>query len=77
MLVQPTQDEGATSERPSKAQPTPSLAPTSKPNPSPRPSPITTIPDSIPETFGGNLGGYSSSDKSLSGNEGEMTLQSV
>ncbi|GJW89281.1 hypothetical protein Tco_0164621 [Tanacetum coccineum] len=26
---------------------------------------------------GGNLGGHSSSDKSLSGNEGEMTLQSV
>ncbi|GJR22116.1 putative ribonuclease H-like domain-containing protein [Tanacetum coccineum] len=44
---------------------------------SPRPSPTTTIPDSIPETSGGNLGGHSSSDKSLSGNEGDMTLQSV
>ncbi|GJR13306.1 putative ribonuclease H-like domain-containing protein [Tanacetum coccineum] len=43
----------------------------------PRPSPSTIIPDSIPETSGGNLGGHSSSDKSLSGNEGEMTLQSV
>ncbi|GKE39209.1 hypothetical protein Tco_1462614 [Tanacetum coccineum] len=32
---------------------------------------------SIPETSSGNLGGHSSSDKSLSGNEGEMTLQSV
>ncbi|GKE50863.1 hypothetical protein Tco_1486019 [Tanacetum coccineum] len=66
-----------------KAQPTPSPAPTSKvPNepqtdPSPRPSPSTIIPDSIPETSGGNLGGHSSSDKSLSGNEGDMTLQSV
>ncbi|GJS57533.1 hypothetical protein Tco_0652317 [Tanacetum coccineum] len=99
MLVQPTQDEGAPSERPSEAQPTPSPAPTSEvPNEpqtdsspaqtsevpieqqtdlSPRPSPTTIIPDSIPETSGGNLGGHSSSDKSLSGNEGDMTLQSV
>ncbi|GKA56975.1 hypothetical protein Tco_0756047, partial [Tanacetum coccineum] len=30
MLVQPTKDEGAPSERPSEAQPTPSPAPTSK-----------------------------------------------
>ncbi|GJV70283.1 putative reverse transcriptase domain-containing protein [Tanacetum coccineum] len=99
MLVQPTEDEGAPSERPSEAQPTPSPAPTSEvpiepqtdsspahtsevpieqqTDPSPRPSPSTIIPDSIPETSGGNLGGHSSSDKSLSGNEGEMTLQSV
>ncbi|GJX49650.1 hypothetical protein Tco_0276495 [Tanacetum coccineum] len=99
MLVQPTEDEGAPSERPSEAQPTPSPAPTSEvPNepqtdsssahtsevpieqqtdPSPRPSPSTIIPDSILETSGGNLGGHSSSDKSLSGTEGEMTLQSV
>ncbi|GJW14060.1 hypothetical protein Tco_0018193 [Tanacetum coccineum] len=48
-----------------------------KPDLSPRPSPTTTIPDSIPETSGENLGGHSSSDKSLSGNEGDMTLQSV
>ncbi|GKC73364.1 putative ribonuclease H-like domain-containing protein [Tanacetum coccineum] len=39
--------------------------------------PSTIIPDSIPASSGGNLGGHSSSDKSLSGNEGEMTLQSV
>ncbi|GJR74176.1 hypothetical protein Tco_0086541 [Tanacetum coccineum] len=99
MLVQPTQDEGASSERPSEAQPTPSPAPTSEvphepqtdsspaqtsevpieqqTDLSPRPSPTTIIPDSIPETSGGNLGGHSSSDKSLSGNEGDMTLQSV
>ncbi|GJS14847.1 hypothetical protein Tco_0409319 [Tanacetum coccineum] len=99
MLVQPTEDEGAPSERPSEAQPTPSPASTSEvPNepqtdsspahtsevpieqqtdPSPRPSPSTIIPDSVPETSGGNLGGHSSSDKSLSGTEGEMTLQSV
>ncbi|GKF08255.1 hypothetical protein Tco_0042479 [Tanacetum coccineum] len=83
ILVQPTQDEGVPSERPSEAQPTPSpthpsevpIEPQSKP--SPRPSPSTIIPDSIPETSGGNLRGHSSSDKSLSGNEGEMTLQSV
>ncbi|GJT70579.1 hypothetical protein Tco_1029865 [Tanacetum coccineum] len=99
MLVQPTEDEGAPSERPSEVQPTPSPAPTSKvpikpqtdsspahtskvpieqqTDPSLRPSPSTIIPDSILETSGGNLGGHSSSDKSLSGNEGEMTLQSV
>ncbi|GKB89509.1 hypothetical protein Tco_0961781, partial [Tanacetum coccineum] len=99
MLVQPTQDEGAPSERPSEAQPTPSPAPTSEvPNEpqidsspaqpsevpiqqqtdqSPRLSPTTIIPDSIPETSGGNLECHSSSDKSLSGNEGDMTLQSV
>ncbi|GKF57652.1 hypothetical protein Tco_0171189, partial [Tanacetum coccineum] len=44
---------------------------------SPRPSPTTHIPDSIPEGSGGNHGGQSSSDRSLSGNEGGMTLQSV
>ncbi|GKB16857.1 hypothetical protein Tco_0850780 [Tanacetum coccineum] len=99
MLVQPTQDEGASSERPSEALPTPSPAPTSEvpyepqtdsspaqtsevpiehqPDPSPRPSPTTTIPDSIPETSGENLGGHSSSDKSLLGNEGDMTIQGV
>ncbi|GJR77671.1 hypothetical protein Tco_0090036 [Tanacetum coccineum] len=99
MLVQPTQDEGASSERPSEALPTPSPAPTSEvPNEpqtdsspaqtsevpiehqshlSPRPSPTTNIPGSIPESSGENLGGHSSSDKSLSGNEDEMTIQSV
>ncbi|GJY69174.1 putative ribonuclease H-like domain-containing protein, partial [Tanacetum coccineum] len=99
MLVQPTQDESAPSERPSEAQPTLSPAPTSEvPNEpqtdsspaqtsevpieqqtdlSPRPSPTPIIPDSVPETSGENLGGHSSSDKSLSGNEGDMTLQSV
>ncbi|GKA01673.1 hypothetical protein Tco_0674338, partial [Tanacetum coccineum] len=41
------------------------------------PSPIPLIPYSIPETSGENLRGHSSSDKSLSGIEGEMTLQSV
>ncbi|GJX91010.1 hypothetical protein Tco_0344336 [Tanacetum coccineum] len=46
-------------------------------DPSPRPSPTTHIPDSIPEDSGRNHGGQSSSDRSLSGNEGDMTLQSV
>ncbi|GKD25315.1 hypothetical protein Tco_1231529, partial [Tanacetum coccineum] len=83
MLVQPTEDEGATSERPSEPQPTPSPPHPSEANvepqsdPSPRPSPTTHIPDSIPESSGGNHRGQSSSDKSLSGNEGDMTLQSV
>ncbi|GJY70922.1 putative ribonuclease H-like domain-containing protein [Tanacetum coccineum] len=46
-------------------------------DPSPRPSPTTHIPDSIPEDSGRNHGGQLSSDKSLLGNEGDMTLQSV
>ncbi|GJV34470.1 hypothetical protein Tco_1394870 [Tanacetum coccineum] len=83
MLVQPTEDEDAGSERPSESQPTTSpphpsevhVEPQS--DPSPRPSPTTHIPDSIPEDSGGNQGGQSSSDRSLSGNEGGMTLQSV
>ncbi|GKB96880.1 hypothetical protein Tco_0983017 [Tanacetum coccineum] len=99
MLVQPTQDEGVSSERPSEALPTPSPAPTSEvpyepqtdsspaqtsevpiehqTHPSLRHSNTTPIPDSIPETSGENLGGHSSSDKSLSGNEGDMTIQGV
>ncbi|GJV79284.1 putative ribonuclease H-like domain-containing protein [Tanacetum coccineum] len=99
MLVQPTQDEGASSERPSEALTTPSPAPTSEvpnepqtdsspaqtsevpiehqPNLFSRPSPTTNIHDSVPEPSGENLGGHSSSDRSLSGNEGDMTLQSV
>ncbi|GKF85916.1 hypothetical protein Tco_0253743, partial [Tanacetum coccineum] len=66
--------------RPSEPQPTSSPPHPSKANvepqsdPSPRPSPSTHIPDSIPESSGGNLGGQSSSDKSFSGNEGDMTL---
>ncbi|GKF34254.1 hypothetical protein Tco_0107454, partial [Tanacetum coccineum] len=44
---------------------------------SPRPSPTPIIPDFVLETSGENLGGHSSSDKSLLGNEGDMTLQSV
>ncbi|GJS44580.1 hypothetical protein Tco_0594701 [Tanacetum coccineum] len=83
MLVQPTEDEGAPSERPSEAQSTPSPPHSSEEpvepqtGPSPRPSPSTNISDSIPESSGGNLGGHSSSDKSLSGNKGDMTLQSI
>ncbi|GKE95019.1 hypothetical protein Tco_1579874, partial [Tanacetum coccineum] len=81
MLVQPTTDEGEASERQSEPQPTPSL-----PHPSadqhetppdlfPRPSPTIPIPNSIPEGSGGNHGGQSSSDRSLSGNEDGLTLQ--
>ncbi|GJT24097.1 putative nucleotidyltransferase, ribonuclease H [Tanacetum coccineum] len=83
MLIQPTEDEGATSERPSEPQPTPSPPYSSEANvesqsdPSPRPLPFTHILDSIPESSGRNHGGQSSSDKSLLGNEGDMTLQIV
>ncbi|GJZ77469.1 hypothetical protein Tco_0642141 [Tanacetum coccineum] len=83
MLVQSTKDEGVTSERPSGPQPTPSPPHPSEAtfepqsDPSPRPSPSTYIPDSILESSGGNHGGQSSSDKSLLGNEGDMTLQSI
>ncbi|GKF52024.1 hypothetical protein Tco_0148491, partial [Tanacetum coccineum] len=83
MLVQSTQDEGATSERPSEPQPIPSHPHLSEANitpqsdPSPRPSPTPYIPDSILEVSGRNHGGQSSNDKSLSRNEGDMTLQSV
>ncbi|GJR78399.1 hypothetical protein Tco_0149184 [Tanacetum coccineum] len=57
MLVQPTEDEGTTSERPSEPQPTPSPP--------------------HPNSSGRNHGGQSSNDKSLSGNVGDMTLQSI
>ncbi|GKB02816.1 hypothetical protein Tco_0830905 [Tanacetum coccineum] len=81
--AQPTHSHAPTSGCPNEPQTDSSPAQTSEvpiehqPNLSPRPSPTTTIPDSIPETSGENLGGHSSSDKSLSGNEGDMTLQSV
>ncbi|GJV39053.1 putative ribonuclease H-like domain-containing protein [Tanacetum coccineum] len=83
MLVQPTEDEGEGSERPSEPQPTPSPPHPSEAHvepqsdPSPGPSPTIPIPDPIPEGSGGNLRSQSSNDKSLSGSEGGLTLQSV
>ncbi|GJT45354.1 hypothetical protein Tco_0954069 [Tanacetum coccineum] len=83
MLVQPTEDEGEASERPSESQPIPSPPhlsedqPESQPGPSPRPSPSIPVPDSNPEGSGRNHGGQSSSDRSLSGNEDGLTLQSI
>ncbi|GJV35639.1 hypothetical protein Tco_1408116 [Tanacetum coccineum] len=83
MLVQPTEDEGEVSERPSEYQPIPSPThpsedqPEPQPDLSPRPSSSIPIPDSNPEGSGGNHGGQSSSDRSLSGNEDGLTLQSV
>ncbi|GKF74480.1 hypothetical protein Tco_0220812, partial [Tanacetum coccineum] len=77
--AQPTPSPAPTSEVPYEPQTDSSLAQTSEvplehqTDPSPRPSPTTSIPDSIPETSGENLRGHSSSDKSLSGNEGDMT----
>ncbi|GJR62362.1 putative ribonuclease H-like domain-containing protein [Tanacetum coccineum] len=44
-----------------------------QPDPSPKPLPTIPIPDSIPEGSGGNHGGHSSSDRSLSGNEDSLT----
>ncbi|GKA72493.1 hypothetical protein Tco_0778709 [Tanacetum coccineum] len=80
MLVQPTEDEGEVSERPSEPTPPPPHPsedqPEAQPDPSPRPSPSIPIPDSNPEGSGRNHGGQSSSDKSLSGNEDGLTLQS-
>ncbi|GKC40154.1 hypothetical protein Tco_1052538, partial [Tanacetum coccineum] len=81
--AQPTPSPPHTSEVPVEPQIDPSPTHTSEvpvepqTDPSPRPSPSTTIPASMPESSGGNLGGHSSSDKSLSRNEGEMTLQTV
>ncbi|GJV51636.1 hypothetical protein Tco_1447377 [Tanacetum coccineum] len=47
------------------------------PIPSTKPSPSIPIPDSNPEGSGGNHRGQSSNDRSLSGNEDGLTLQSV
>ncbi|GKB35353.1 hypothetical protein Tco_0880295 [Tanacetum coccineum] len=83
MLVQPMEDEDEVLERPSESQPIPSPThpsvdqPKSQPDPSLRHSSPNPIPDSNPEGFGGNHGGQSSSDRSLSGNEDGLTLQSV
>ncbi|GKE09120.1 hypothetical protein Tco_1412671, partial [Tanacetum coccineum] len=83
MLAQLTEDEGEVSERPSETQPTPSPShpseDQSEPQPDPflRPSFSNPIPDSIPEGSGRNHGGQSSNDRSLSGNEDDLTLQSV
>ncbi|GJZ60035.1 hypothetical protein Tco_0615851, partial [Tanacetum coccineum] len=73
MVVQQTKDEGEASERPSDSQPIPSPPhpsedqPQTQTAPSPRPSPSIVVPD--PEGSGGNHGGQSSNDASLSGNE--------
>ncbi|GJU80078.1 hypothetical protein Tco_1282443 [Tanacetum coccineum] len=83
MLVKPTEDEGEVSERPSESQPIPSPThpsadqPEPQSDPSPRPSSSIPIPDSTPEGSGGNHGGQSSSDRSQSGTEDDLTLQSV
>ncbi|GJX86897.1 putative ribonuclease H-like domain-containing protein [Tanacetum coccineum] len=80
MLVQQTEDEGDTSERPSDSQPIPSPPhpsadqPQTQINPSPRPYPSIVVPDSILKGSGRNHGGQSSNDASLSGNEDGLTL---
>ncbi|GKB24770.1 hypothetical protein Tco_0864171 [Tanacetum coccineum] len=81
MLDQQTEDEGDASERPSDSPPIPSPPylsedqPQTQFAPSPRPSPSIAVPD--PEGSGGNHGGQSSNNASLSGNEDGLTLQSV
>ncbi|GJR52993.1 hypothetical protein Tco_1403514 [Tanacetum coccineum] len=71
MLVQPTEDEGEQSERPSEPHLTPSPSHPSEvhvepqSDPSPRPSPTTHIPDSIPESAGGNHGDQAKQIKQL------------
>ncbi|GJS07440.1 hypothetical protein Tco_0364236 [Tanacetum coccineum] len=78
-----SKDEGEALERPFEPQPIPSHPhpskdqPKSQPDLSLRPSPSIPIPDSNPEGSSGNHGGQSSSDRSLSGNEDGLTLQSV
>ncbi|GKA12313.1 hypothetical protein Tco_0691859 [Tanacetum coccineum] len=71
MLAQPTEDEGAFSERPSKTQPTPSSSHLSEdpiepqPDPSLKPSSSNLILDSIPEGSSGNHGDLKSQIKQL------------
>ncbi|GJS32503.1 putative ribonuclease H-like domain-containing protein [Tanacetum coccineum] len=80
MLAQPTKDEGEVSKRPSETQPTPSPTHPSEDQSEPQldpfliPSSSNPIPNSILEGSGGNHGGQSSSDRSLSGNEDGLTL---
>ncbi|GJW29692.1 hypothetical protein Tco_0046567 [Tanacetum coccineum] len=77
------EDEGEALERPSDSQliPTPPHLredqPQTQTDPSPRPSPSIALPDLNPEGSGGNHGGQSSSDRSLSGNKDVLTFQSV
>ncbi|GJV71563.1 RNA recognition motif 2, nucleotide-binding alpha-beta plait domain protein [Tanacetum coccineum] len=63
-------DEGASSERLSDEQPSPSPAPTSE-------VPNESLPDLFFAQPSENLGDHSSNDTSLSGNEDDMTLQNV
>ncbi|GJU28490.1 hypothetical protein Tco_1167111 [Tanacetum coccineum] len=67
MLVQPTQDEGASSERLSDEQPSPSPAPLL--NLHSTPSPNSWFHDSIPEPTGENLGDHSSNEHPFHGME--------
>ncbi|GJT27327.1 hypothetical protein Tco_0907602 [Tanacetum coccineum] len=82
MLVQPTEDEGEQSERPSEPQPTPSPPHPSEVHVEPQSDPSLTFtyysnPDSHSRGFVVGNQVRSSSDRSLSGNEGGMKLQCV
>ncbi|GKF00980.1 hypothetical protein Tco_0027903, partial [Tanacetum coccineum] len=82
-MIQQTEDEGEASERLSDSHPIPSPPhpnedqPQTQTDPSPRPSPSIAVPDSNPEGSGGNHGGQSSNDASISGNEDGLILQSI
>ncbi|GKC95744.1 hypothetical protein Tco_1161186, partial [Tanacetum coccineum] len=84
LFIQPTEDEGALSERPSDPQPTPSPPHPREANvepqtdPSPRPSPSTHILDSILESSGRNHGGYRLNQgiKTLEGTDQEASKES-
>ncbi|GKC39904.1 hypothetical protein Tco_1052288 [Tanacetum coccineum] len=79
MLVQQTEDEGDTLERPCDSQPIPSPPHPSADQPQTQtdPSPSIAVPNSNPEGSGGNHEGQSSNDASLLGNEDGLTLQCV
>ncbi|GJU41389.1 hypothetical protein Tco_1194346 [Tanacetum coccineum] len=90
-VPQPTPSPIHTSEAPVEPQHDPSTQPSPQPSPSPshqmsgphetipdlpsRPTP--TIPDTIPQDATGNVGDQSSNDRSLSGSEDGLTLQSL
>ncbi|GKD87679.1 hypothetical protein Tco_1358833 [Tanacetum coccineum] len=67
MLTQEVQEEGEDSEQPSGSQPTPS----------PEHPSVGDLPLETDTGSGGNHGGQSYSDRSLSGNEDGLTLQSL
>ncbi|GJR79033.1 hypothetical protein Tco_0149818 [Tanacetum coccineum] len=81
MLVQPTKEEGDKSKRQSDPLPTPSPPYPSEAHDEPQADsssrPLPNLPIPSPPGSGGDQGGQSPNDKSLSGSEGDLTIQSV